>query len=774
MIEAIKRIGEYAIGGNLTEDTYLNGICLKIPEARTNKGNLFEQHVVFLNFNAQTQKIEIDFEKINAGGKDSGKDYLWMGNNPGRKEQIFLTTDSPIYLFTQALPNIMKKANGDFKKDIAQILNKFFHDGMVDPSKFELLNEQVIRLKNDLIKIQRDVMSLETKKDINEKIRELKSTCGKMDIECDLSSEGDLQKAKENVGSKCEELIDSNIEDRLVNKYRKDILKRSGKKGIKRESLLTNELLLCRGIKKDEVSIYTVKVDGDLLTKRQGYRDIVYYEKINCLFDAKNMRYKNNLTVKGICSICEKDESMTTSNATNLEFKFYNTDKIGFSSNLDGIFTKNYNICKDCYQYLRVAENFIADKLSTRIGGLDTYIIPHFIFKIDNLDLNKFSKYLKYSTNSIENLESLRDFHENIELFKECEANKNNFIINYIFYHGSQRNEFKISKLIKDVPPSRLDFIRSKEEEISNTVDDNYGGNERFKIDLNRIWYNIPIKGKEGNYSGFSRYLDILDAVFSNRIINYSFLINQITEVIRIVKFERKGYNIRTEQDFTDKIIQLNFLLLLFIKLKLLGGIDMSEKNNANIGEVGEGLLPKEILDYWSDIALYRNEQKKALFLLGYLIGEIGNSQSATGHKNKPILDKINFQGMGEEKLIQLSNDVFEKLKQYDLLKYNDNEDAYSILKSLFDNNIASWSQSNQENVFYTLSGYAFSNYLVRKRSQSKCFEELKRASEYIEKIKEDSIKTREMKEVLEKAKRLAEENKYYAAREILKSIDIK
>jgi len=775
MIEAIRRIGEYAVEGNLTKDTYLNGICLKIPEYRMDKKRSFEQYVVFLNFNTQTKKIEIDFEKINAGGKDSGKEYLWIGNNPGPKEQMFLTTDSPIYLFTKALPNLIKKVNGDFKTDIGQILNDFFDDSVVDPSKFETLTENVEYLKRDLTRVKNDMMSLNAnaKKDLTEKIKELKIICGKMDIKCDLPSKGDFKNMKEIVESKCEELMNSNIEEKLVIKYKDDILKRLKSRGNKRESLLTNELLLCRGIKKDEVSVYTVKLDGNLLAKHQEYRNMVYYEKINSLFDVKSKNYSKNLTT-GVCSICEKDESLaTTSNATNLEFKFYMTDKIGFSSNLDGMFIKNYNICKECYHYLMIAENFIDNNLSTRIGGLKTYIIPHFIFKLDKLDLEKFSKYIKYSTNSIDNLNSLKDFQNGLERFKEYEANKNNFIINYIFYHKPpSRSEFKILKLIKDVPPSRLDFIRNKVQEINKLVDDNYEGNKRLKIDLNQIWECIPIKkGEDGSYSGFSRYLDIIDAVFSDKSVNYNFMINQFTEVIRIIKFEREGYNIRIGQDFTDKINQLNFLLLLFIKLKLLGGIDVNEVSNANTGEIGESMLPKEILDYWSDVALYGGEQKRALFLLGYLFGVVGNAQSATGHKNKPILDKINFQGMGAEKLIRLSNDVLEKMKQYDLLQYN--EDTYSVLKSLLDNNIASWSLSNQENVFYTLSGYAFSNYLVRKRSKSMYFEELKKASEYIEKIKEDSSRTKEMGKILEEAKGLAEEYKYSAARKLLKNIEI-
>jgi len=774
MIEAIRNIGEYAIRGNLTPNTFLKGICQKVPDMGKNKkGESIKKYVVFLNFNTKTRKIEIDFEEVNAGGKDSGKEYLWVGNNPGAKEQIFLTTDSPVYLFTKSLRNLKKRAIGEnLKAGIERILNEFFYEGIVDPSKFTLLNEKVKNLKSNLNMVKKEIMSLNTKKDLNEKIKELKSICSEMDIKCDLSSKGDIKKVKEIVESKCEELMNSNFEEKLIKKYKKDILKRAKPQGNKRESLLTNDLLSINHISRNEVSIYTVRLDGDLLVKNQEYRDIVYYEKINSLFDIKHKTYKKNLTTEGKCSICEKQDLLTTSNATNLGFKFYMTDKLGFSSNLDGKFTKNYNICKECYQYLMIGENFINHKLSTQIGGLNTYVIPHFIFKVDNLDIEKFSEYINSSTNSITNLSDLKKFKEELEKFREYEAEKNNFIINYLFYHHpAGRSEFKILKLIKDVPPSRLDFIRGAEEEIRNLIGNAYGGNRNLKIDLNQIWGCIPIKkGEKGSYSGFSRYLDIIDAIFSDKKIDYNFLINQFTETIRIIKFDREGYNIWTKQDFTNKLLQLNFLLLFLNKLKILGGINMNKMYEPNIDKI-DSMLPKEILDYWENIKIYNDNSKKALFLLGYLVGEIGNAQSAKDIKNKPILNKINFQGMGAEKLVRLANDVLEKLKQYDKLHYN--EEIYSALKLLMDNNIENWNLSNQDNVFYTLSGYAFSNYLIRKRSKDRYFEELTKIFEYIEKSKEGGENIQEEEKMLKEAKELGENYKYSEARKLLEKIKI-
>lgn len=716
MIEAIKRIGEYVVEGNLTPETFLNNICQKLPETKPNnkdKDNPFKQHVVILNFDTNNNKIDVDFEKVNAGGNDSGKEYLWVDNFKGNKPQVNITSDVINNLITKSLPSMKKKVGKKLKIDVENIINEFFNKKEYTDRKSESIY---------YIKPHKFNFSYDTLEKINK------------------------------------------VENELISANTKEEVKKATKKITKE---LEKNILTLINLGADEVSLYTIKINDALICQKDEYIKLIFNLKFESLFN-ENGDYKKNYQ-KGICSVCSKKNTPTTSNATNLTFKYYMTDKLGFSSNLNGTFTNNYNICKECYQYLMIAENFIKNKLSTQIG-LNVYIIPHFIYKVDNWNIDNFSNYVTISTNSITNLDNLKQFNEKLETFREFEAEKNNFIINYLFYYqpvGS--SEFKIRKLIKDVPLSRLDFIRRKEDEIINLVDSNYGGNRNLKVDLKGIWGCIPIKkSKKGDISGFTRYLDILDAVFSENKMDYNFLINQFTEVIRIIKFERDGYNIWVNEDFTNKILQLNFLLLFFKKLDILGGVDMNETNNMVSVEVEE-LLPKEILKYWVSTEIYNDECKKALFSLGYLIGETGNAQSGTGHKKKPILNKINFQGMGLEKLAQLSNEVLEKLRQYNISQYN--EDIYSALKLLMDRNISQWNLSNKENVFYVLSGYAFSNYMMRKRSKDKYFEELNKKVDYIKKVKDEGKNTEKEEAILKEVIELGDEYKYSDARKLLEKI---
>ena len=64
----------------------------------------------------------------------------------------------------------------------------------------------------------------------------------------------------------------------------------------------------------------------------------------------------------------------------------------------------------------------------------------------------------------------------------------------------------------------------------------------------------------------------------------------------------------------------------------------------------------------------------------------------------------------------QLSNLVFEKLRQYDKFRFN--EQIYGEMKKLMDkyHDEKDWPLTFEENVFYILSGYAFGSRMTIKK----------------------------------------------------------
>jgi CRISPR-associated protein Csh1 len=646
MIEAIREIGEYS-NKESGESALLENLSKKIPvEKKDKKGQLVKQYVVIFNFDLDNQKITCNFEEVK---EDSGKTYLWLGNNPGNKPQIFFTSNLFSFIFGDSLSNILGKVREPLRSELQKILDTFFD-----------CNKEFCRVKYDKF------ACLDNEKQLlfDERLKK---------IEKDLSKVTPKEKAK-----------------KFSKKYLEDLNK-----------IVLNSLK--PSLEIDEVPVYSLKLNESLLINREEYRKMLQIEKLDCLFDPKNKAYKNNLTPCGNCSLCNKKELPTTSNATNLTFKFYMTDKLGFSSDLDGKFTKNFNICETCYADLLAGERFIDNNLKTYLGGISCYVIPTLLFKNPDLDCVKFSDYVTHKNNTLSNLITLPEFERKLKEFQEFEDEKNNFVINYLFYRKG-KSDFKILKLIKDVPPSRLDAIFSVELELSNLIKERYNNQWNFHINLRSIGKVIPLglpDKKTKKVPLYSNYLDILDSIFSNKKIDYRSLIVQFSEVVKIIHFERAGYTVSTKSNLELKIMQLNFALKFFKKLDLLKGIQMEDSPAVKS-------VPDDITQFWDAIGMY-DDHRKALFLLGVLIGNVGNKQFKAGHKTKPILNKINFDGMNIQAIIRLTNEVFEKMIQYKILKFN--ESLFHQYKNIIDTKHQSWSLNNQENVFYILSGYSFTTY---------------------------------------------------------------
>lgn len=96
---------------------------------------------------------------------------------------------------------------------------------------------------------------------------------------------------------------------------------------------------------------------------------------------------------------------------------------------------------------------------------------------------------------------------------------------------------------------------------------------------------------------------------------------------------------------------------------------------------------------------------RQALFLTGVIVGKIGSAQWKDS-KNKPILNRINYQGMPLSRIKAFTVDLFEGLKHNKMLEYS--ESVHSASKALLNKSEMQWPLSDKENVYYILSGYAF------------------------------------------------------------------
>ena len=491
------------------------------------------------------------------------------------------------------------------------------------------------------------------------------------------------------------DVLDEKEEDILKLKKK---LKTSRTKAEYSKSVKEAEKLLL-GKEGKNIKLFVVKLDGNLICDTEEYVSLLYHEKIGILFDDKG-KFRNRLGNNRVCYLCNEKKKRISSESARFKLKFFITDKDGFSSNLDKKFTKNYGICEMCYKHIMAGEMAVLNNFKTKIANINTFIMPEFVYPL-SFDPARISEYLKNITDIVYQMTEVEDeMRATIEELGEVE--KNSFLINYLFSNPDSKGRYNnVLKLIKDVPPSRIEEIHEAQNRLLALIKERHG-RPIYMVDLRKLYYLFPIKVDRTRTPKSLRFLEIIDSIFTVRKINYSSLIGDFMETIRIIRFSREGYNISTSSNIENVLISMNYALKFFEDINILkhtGGEKISENSQSSN-------IKKEILDFWSNSEVYKNEQRQAAFLLGTLIGAVGNAQFLEGHETKPILNKINFQGIGKRNLLRLASEVFEKLKEYKRLSIYTERIFFEFTKRV--NSKEKWELTNEETVFYVLSGYAF------------------------------------------------------------------
>jgi len=467
-------------------------------------------------------------------------------------------------------------------------------------------------------------------------------------------------------------------------------------------------------IKDSQASLYTVRLDGNLLARHKEYVSYLERSLVEEAFEGAN---------RGVCHVCGAATRVTANTTRFKLLKFYITDKPGFASGLRkrGFFS-NYAICERCYRSLLAGERFVDNSLLTRLGRTRVYVIP--TFHAPDIDLTgdtleQWAGYLKKRLSAAATMDSWREFQEDLERYQEFEDKKALFVLDMLFATKGKA-AVKIDKLVASVPPSRLDRLDEVRNEVRDWADCVLGKDEKWDLSLEKLFYLLPLTVRDGQVQA-KPYLELLDSLLSERPLNVNGLIFQLLETACVYRYEAndqyvqrrpktRSEDARAKEKFKDNDLPLVIHMLesqLFIRyLKLLGLLDVSrgggEKVEENDSEIEHQALDEELRKYMDALGL--DGPRRALFLLGVLIGRIGSTpeQRSSG---KPILNKVHFQGMDSGKVLRLANEVYEKLRQYKIAEWN--EKLYAAMKARLDGNLRSL-KSPQENTFWLLSGYSF------------------------------------------------------------------
>lgn len=455
------------------------------------------------------------------------------------------------------------------------------------------------------------------------------------------------------------------------------------------------------GVKLNEFSLFVICIDDVPLTEYEEYKNkVLEYKRAGGKEDKEDKEEKH---IKLRCSICGSDESVTY-DLKKMKIKYYIIDKITFASELDSKkFYKNMLLCENCLNSVIAAEVYIENNLKTKIGDLNLYIIPHFIYgePLNKDELDFAVKRLNSSYNTAKNLKDIEGLEKDIFNLRD---EKSYFLVNFMFIRKSNQST-KIQRFIKDVPPYIFEKIAMSSKYSHDLMEKALGFSYKTYLNLQNIYYLIPVKVSGGEATEYRYILNFYENIFTSRPINKEKLIDQFVEAVKVIMLEKEGYNINNE-GIEFYLLNSNMLIKFLEKIGCLKegkGLDVTKLN-----------VKEHIKEYILNMGY--DEQQTAMFLLGILIGEIGNSQYHRFDGKKPILNKLNFNGIDKSKLVKLSNEVYAKLEQEKIRNFN--EVVYADFKKLLDSNLDVWKLNKNENLFYILSGYSYATTKVMMKGE--------------------------------------------------------
>lgn len=449
---------------------------------------------------------------------------------------------------------------------------------------------------------------------------------------------------------------------------------------------------------------------------------------------------------KKVCYICKNSKADVSSeyskkfSRTGIN-KIFTTTTVNTSPYLQNYNYDNvYSICGECYQKLLSGEKVIIKQFKSRIANEDVFILPEGI--LQDFDY-KYLNLLKENVDLAFNSSNAEEWLVSIEIGKE-ERNIKLYSLNFVFYR-TDGNSVTVLETIEDVPTLRFEKVMELLAEHTDQL-------KPFvkNISLSSIYHFVPVKvNKNGDQLDIGRVLSLYKAILSGEKIHYKVLYDYATEAMdkglkqlgksNIDNYYNMGLTryINGYEDFFIKRIVFGYMVLINL-CQDLGILDNTiftkirkEENavdtvNSPSEKVNHAI--KRIEDFLDSQGF--SKKIRSMFYLGILINRVAMAQVRKEHKKKPILQKIQFQGMNEKEVYSLYMDVVEKLRQYDIMTLfseavmNRFHYYYEPVKGTFNN--------DKENVFYVMAGYS---YMVGNKAPDMTEEEEKAMKESIENV---------------------------------------
>jgi CRISPR-associated protein Csh1 len=396
------------------------------------------------------------------------------------------------------------------------------------------------------------------------------------------------------------------------------------------------------------------------------------------------------------------------SNRYSLNKMFVETTK-NYASDFDkNKFGDNYQASILQQAFLESGSNYILKNLKLTIAGIDHCILPQ-LSKHDLVDKKWTIREIKEDADLLFTFKKVQEWINRD--FKKTPL----YWLTFMGFE-SDGNFFKTINLIQDVNSQHFTKLIRTFRETNKLFTDLEGAQwtdiltfgkekETYLFNFHTIYTMIPVrKDKEKKNVA----LLLFKAVLENRPIDKTTVFQYFKELILCHRFGRYAAytNIYSNDvfDFAVRNAAFQYLALIHIlkQFNLLKDMDV----NATTAHSKES--PKDyqgkIIHFFEKMGY--NDDQKALFYLGRVLANVAYAQVKAKHKNKPILNKINYNGMDLGSLAKLVIDLSEKTQQYTL--HASNEWLMSLFTDFFKPNGWDIRVGREEALLYLLLGYSF------------------------------------------------------------------
>ncbi len=454
------------------------------------------------------------------------------------------------------------------------------------------------------------------------------------------------------------------------------------------------------------------------ISKLDGYKNFIETELLS-----------NNSSDKKLCYVSGyvKDdvERLELEKSFSLNKMFVKTTKnyaVGLTFN-DKELHKNYQVSKINQTYLDIGSDFILNNYLFDIGGIKHVMLPVFLAE-EELDFDIILGNMKIRSDFLFNSKIIKKLDTNIS-----DETDNLYWINYISYDTEKGTSFKTTNQIKDISTPWFVKIVKTIKKVNDEISYKYNTNTSYNF---RVFFDyIPVKVSSKKVKIYkNEALELFKDIFEDRLIDKQILFKHFTKYLIVQRsgqfdgYKHRAYaNIskKSEFDFAISNAVLNYLVFLkFLKeIKLLNNNNMQENKD----------LQKTGSDYKTRIEIFfadmdYTDRQKGLFYLGRVLDQVAYAQVQSKHTTKPVMNKLNYNGMDKDAVMRLYLDLQEKVRQY-VTKLNLTSVEFDFARFIqyFNPNSSDNELSPEENVFYILSGYSFGRISSGKSTETENIE---------------------------------------------------